>query len=537
VEEGMRVFVRRVRRRLRLAWLADIAQTAAPFAAAGIAVVAFLDWVTGRPVFDVRAIGVVIAVVVVSLLIRAATIRISDWDAARSAERRLGLKDVLTTSLEFNDDTDPLHRQIQRHAGHAVASSAAGRAIPIPAHPDRLGKAAVLAVGALILSLLPTPGSSAGASTETQGVLAEEAAAVEQLADAVEKAALDNSDEVGDELRQLAEEIRNSESLEEALRALDRTEKQLEAGLDPRFLSQKAAIQGLSRELALRPLANDAPLDAASQLEALADQLEDLSPQELTALADRLEDLAAAQAAGNAGLANDLNTAASALASGSPTGAADALRSAAANQRTGLGDARQTQAINETLAALERVGARLGTAANPTQVAQGTGAGEGQGQTPGEGEGSGEGSGAGAGAGQGQGSGQGGQPGGGAGEISGVRGGTGGAGGQGGQGTVGSGSGDIDEARDVATSSVFDPIVEAASTDQLQVGIDGGTGDGAIIGQGDAPTEAGQALVPYTQDLPTYLADAADALAQLQLPPSLRDIVRSYFDHLAEQAR
>lgn len=532
----MRVFVRRVRRRLRLAWLADTAQTAAPIAAAGVAVVALLDWLTGRPVVDVRVIGVILVALAMSLLVRAATVRITEWDAARSAERRLGLKDVLTTSLEFTDGTDPLHRQIQTQAEHAVAVGRPSLAVPIPAHPDRLGKAALLAVAALVLSLLPTPGSSAGASTGAEGVLAEEAAAVEQLADAVEKAALEDSGEIGEELRELAEEIRNSESLEEALRALDRTEKQLEAGLDPRFLSQKAAIQGLSRELALRPLAEGAPLDAASQIEALADQLEDLSPEELAALADRLEDLAAAQEAGNAGLANDLNTAASALSTGSPGGAADALRSAAANQRTGLGDARQTQAINETLAALDRVGARLGTAANPTQTAAGN-ENQSAGDGSGDGEGTGQGEGAGQGAGAGQGSGQGGQPGGGAGEISGVRGGTGDAGGQGGQGTVGSGSGDLEEARDVATSSVFDPIMEGSTTDQLQVGIDGGTGDGAIIGRGDVPTEAGQALVPYTQALPTYLADAADALAQLQLPPSLRDIVRNYFDRLAEEAR
>jgi hypothetical protein len=69
------------------------------------------------------------------------------------------------------------------------------------------------------------------------------------------------------------------------------------------------------------------------------------------------------------------------------------------------------------------------------------------------------------------------------------------------------------------------------------VNIDGGSGQGDIVGRADAPTQAGQSLVPYTDGLPSYLADAADALTRLELPPSLRAVVRNYFDLLAEQAR
>jgi hypothetical protein len=71
----------------------------------------------------------------------------------------------------------------------------------------------------------------------------------------------------------------------------------------------------------------------------------------------------------------------------------------------------------------------------------------------------------------------------------------------------------------------------------VQVGIDGGSGEGSIIGRGDTNTGRGESVVPYAQVLPQYLSDAADALAQLRLPPSMREIVQSYFDHLAEQAR
>ena len=87
------------------------------------------------------------------------------------------------------------------------------------------------------------------------------------------------------------------------------------------------------------------------------------------------------------------------------------------------------------------------------------------------------------------------------------------------------------------TADVFSPIEEGALSDLVQVGIDGGSGDGDILGRADAPTARGQSVVPYAQVLPEYLNQAADALGQLQLPPSMRDIVQTYFDLLADEAR
>jgi hypothetical protein len=71
----------------------------------------------------------------------------------------------------------------------------------------------------------------------------------------------------------------------------------------------------------------------------------------------------------------------------------------------------------------------------------------------------------------------------------------------------------------------------------LQVAIDGGSGNGAVVGTADAPTQTGQSVVPYAQVLPQYLNQAADALGELQLPPSMRSIVQTYFDLLADEAR
>jgi hypothetical protein len=71
----------------------------------------------------------------------------------------------------------------------------------------------------------------------------------------------------------------------------------------------------------------------------------------------------------------------------------------------------------------------------------------------------------------------------------------------------------------------------------VQVGIDGGSADGAVTGKAEAPTSRGESVVPYAQVLPEYLNQAADALGELQLPPSMRGIVQTYFDLLADEAR
>jgi hypothetical protein len=89
----------------------------------------------------------------------------------------------------------------------------------------------------------------------------------------------------------------------------------------------------------------------------------------------------------------------------------------------------------------------------------------------------------------------------------------------------------------VATAEVFSPIEEGALSDLLQVDIEGGTGEGDILGRADAPTARGDSIVPYAQVLPEYLNQAADALGELQLPPSMRGIVQTYFDLLASEAR
>jgi hypothetical protein len=101
---------------------------------------------------------------------------------------------------------------------------------------------------------------------------------------------------------------------------------------------------------------------------------------------------------------------------------------------------------------------------------------------------------------------------------------------------VGAGTGE-DHDSDVATANVFSPLDEGALSDLVQVGIDGGSGDGDVIGRADIESTTGEAVVPYAQVLPDYLNQAADALDELQLPPSMRNIVQTYFQLLADEAR
>lgn len=507
---------------MRLAWLWATAQQLAPYVALTIVVLFLAQWLLGwdgAPVWAMRAIWLF----ALGLIAVAAGLRITDWDASRAAERGLGARDALTTALEFTDPTDEVHGTIQARAEQIAATASPASAIPMRARPDRLRQVGLAAAVAILIALLPPIGDTPALSLDLQTALEEEAQEVERIAEAIAAEDVENAEEIIEELRRLAEELRAAESLEEALEALERTDTRLEALLDPNQLAQKAAVQGLATDLALRPLV-DGTLDAADQFEQLAQGLDQLSEPELQALADRLADLAESQAAGNPSLSTQLAQAAASLSMGDLAAASEALSQAAASQRSGVSQARGQQAISETQRGLDAISSRLSGEGG----ADGSGAGEGEGGEGGQGEGGSQGSGTGQ-------DGDGGQaaP---SGQISDVAPGAGDASGQGGQGTVGAGSGE-DHGTEVSQNTVYDPVVTGPVSDLLQVDISGGDARGDITQLKDAPTQLGESVVPYATVLPRYLNVAADALAALRLPPTMRGIVQSYFDRLAEAAR
>ncbi|MFQ5523551.1 MAG: hypothetical protein ACE5F5_08230 [Acidimicrobiia bacterium] len=531
MNETRRGFLQRVRYRIRLAWLSTTAQLYAPYVGLGVLLAFTVDWLT--PWEGARGVSLAgIAAFAIALLIGAATLRITPWDAARAAERGLSARDVFTTALEFEGEEGEVHQLIQARADQVASEAEPATAVPLRTQPERLRRAALAAGIAVVVGLLPPLGDSTALSADTAAALEAEAEGLERLAEAIEQANVNNADDIAAELERLAEQLRQAQSLEEALEALDDTQKRLDANVDPELLAKKAAVQGLARDLALRPLAG-AGGDPASQFEALAEDLSGLSAPELRALADRLAELAASQAAGSPQLADLLNQAAIDLAGGDLAGAAEALRGAAASQRAAVDAARGQQALAETQRALDGIESRL--SGGEGGGGEGQGDGEGGNQSSGSGQ-DGQQGGAGAQAGQpgGQGGGQG--KGGGGGKISGVAPGSGDASGQGGQGTVGSPTGQ-DFGTGVETASVYDPIDLGSVSDILRVNIEGGDAQGDIVGRADTTTQQGQSLVPYAQVLPEYLNQAADALEALRLPPSMRGIVQSYFGLLADQAR
>lgn len=515
-------FLRRIRARMRLAWLLATAQRYAPHLGLAAVILLAVDWLT--PFQDgLLTVALMAGAFLVALILRAATMRITPWDASRAAELGLGARDAFTTALEFTDPDDGVHQVIQDEADQLAAGSKAADAIPIKPDGVNLRRVGMAGVIALLIGLLPPLGSTPALSSDLRAALDAEADQLERIAGAVEAADVETSDDIVSELERLARELRQAQSLEQALESLEDADRRLNEQVDPDFLAQKTAVQGLARDLALRPLTDDAPVDATSQLEGLAEELDSLSEPERAALVDRLSELAESQAAGNADLSSRLSEAARAIAEGDLEAAASSLQQAAADQQTGLDDARGQQALSETQRALE--GARARLSGDGTGGEQGEGEGEGQGEgQQGERQG------------QGRGGGQGGQPAGGNGEISGVTPGDGNASGQGGQGDVGAGDNSAGNT-DVETASVFSPLEEeAALTDLLQVDIEGGSGEGDIVGTADTQTARGQSIVPYAQVLPEYLNQAADALGELQLPPSMRGIVQTYFDRLASEA-
>lgn len=518
--DPIRGFYRRIRLRLRLAWLAETAQTYAPQIAFIVLALFVFDWLTGwfaAPRYSI----IVVMSYAVTLIIGSLLLRIGEWDAARSAERGLGLPASLTTALEFNNEANEIHLRIQTRAREIAAGASPAQAIPIPMRRDKLRLLAYGAVLTIGFAILPALGGTPALSSDTASALGAEAQEVEKLAEAVRQADVATSEEIAEELEALAQRLREARSLEEGIDALDSTDKRLSARADPTFLAQKAAVQGLARDLVLRPLIDGAPLDAVSQLEELAAGLDDMSQPELRALQDRLADLAESQASGNPALASDLADASRALSDADLTAAGDALKRAASGQTSGMAEARDQQALNEVRRSLDAIEGRLAGSGSGGENGLGPGQGQGQGQGRDQGQGQGQ---------NGQGSG------GPSGVISGVRPGDGNASGQGGQGTVGAGTpGETGGAPQ--SSDIYDPVDRGNLSDLLQVNIEGGSADGDLVGRGEAPTERGQSIVPYARVLPEYLNEAADALGALRLPPSMKGIVQSYFDQLANEVR
>jgi hypothetical protein len=546
--------VARARRRLRLARVLELAGPVATIAAS----VALAWLLAARLVLLPRIDGWVLTgagLLAGVALLAVALRRIPDGWAARAADSWLGSKDRFATAVELRSlagEGGLVGRQVTE------AEDAAARIHRLPGHlrPPRrwlaIGAGCVLAAG--LLAAAPDPHA---AEREQR---AREEAAVEDVADAVEQAAgeLRELGEAGeaaaDRLERLAERL-DEVALEQALEELAATRGELARALDPDRRGQRAALDGLARELGREPLADGDSVRA--QLDALADALTAGEVEDPEGLAERLEELSEAIAGGQPEVASALSDAASALAGGDASAAAGAVSSASGAVGSAVAAAGTQSAleaadgvVSDAQRALRDAAAGQGGEGQGGGQGQGAGPGQGQGEGGGQDQGQGEGGageggagsgGAGEGAGSGQGAGNGGQ-GGSGGQGGGGQGAGSGQGGRGidpGQGGTGSGRvGDNDGTAAPGDGpeldTVFAPPGAGGPSDDWQLpGRDTGVGPDAQVGRGFGPGERTRALVPYLDVLGTYRDAATRTIERPGFPAGRRDLVRDYFDQLA----
>ncbi|MGB3734243.1 MAG: hypothetical protein WA964_04750 [Ilumatobacter sp.] len=515
--------LRRVRRRIRLAWsLATAERWAWPCAALVLGLILAaraVSWGWLQP----AALAVLVAAAF-ALAVGASMIPLEPDAVARSADRGLGTHDALSSALQFRSSggaDDVFSERIVERAMSVARRADPRDAVPLHARWRPFVSAGVLLLIAAGLILVTAPRSdSASASERDRAALADEAAALNERADDLRADEVASPDQLtlADQLDELAEELQRADGLDDGLAALDQAQSELDASIDDTFLAEKSAVQGLDRSLAAQPLGATAG-SAAEQLAALGDELDGLSDTERAALAERLAAAAEAQSAGNPAAAAALGDAAASLSAGDVSGAASALADASDAQAAG------EQSVSDQ-AARANSADQLADASDRLESGDGDSgkSGDGEGRGQGDGSGDGQGSGSGQGSGQGQGQGGSGSP---SGQVTGAPGGTGQ--GQGGQGTP-NGTGQSTETGDADAPTIWLP--GGASDEQF---VDGQvtSDDTETVGSGQAVSSSSGARVPVDDVITSYRDEAVAALDRGQVSPSSRELVQRYFDAIS----
>ncbi|MGH9021838.1 MAG: hypothetical protein ACRDV9_01840, partial [Acidimicrobiia bacterium] len=538
-----------VRRRLRLAWaVATLVRLAPGLGLAALALV-FSGRLFPLPWTDAAALTLV-ALSLAAVVLQAALLTIPLLVAARAGDRGLATGDVFATAVEIAGGRlpeSPLTARVQTRAEALATGRNPKEAVRLVVPSRRLTASGVALALALALALVPSAQDDARRRRAAEaGMAATEAGQVRQAAERVRQAGGIPADLVAKRLERLARDLERTDSLEGAKQAIDRTARQLGRELTPNFLAEKAALRGLERSLESRPLVGSAGASADQQMRELLGSLNRLSAEEIAQMAQRLAALASAQAAGNPRLAQALGEAAAALRGGDRGEAAGALStaaSAAMNAADGVAQGEAAaEAIGELAASRERLDGGAGGEGGSRSDAEGANAagrgagarsdrnpdGDAQGANPGAGSRSGR-----QGAGQGQSPGQGGNRQGGNQGASGAGQGTNAPGGQGGTGRRSRVGGSGENASvGLQRAMVYDPIAEGQG-DQVGLGGIAGAGPDRVVGRGQGPTRSGAVRVPLERALPRYRTEATRALQALDIPPSMRALVRAYFESLS----
>ncbi|MDD4494125.1 MAG: hypothetical protein PHV32_07215 [Eubacteriales bacterium] len=488
----------------------------------------------------------------------------------------LGLKERLITAWQFRERKDSVY-EVQRQD----ALNEAGRFdfkshYPIKAPIREIVASIVIAV--VTVSLLLT-GSPARLQAKTIEEVIEENRKQAEHFEEIKEGLKDEKElteeqkqALEEQLNKLIEQLREAKSEEDAIKALSKTNHQLEE------LYKEQKMQELSQlEQALRgnpsteglaeAIKNKDANNLEEALERLKEELAGMNMGERQELAELLEETA--ESLGEADKESQaLSELAAAIENASgeisdedsiriqeaASNLSEAIQNAMASTSEGSGSAGANAggAIGKLMKSLNGAKRSIAYSAGSSGrftaqgeqgegEGQGSGEGEGEGQGSGSGEGQGQGQGSGSGEGQGSGSGEGeGQgQGSGSGEGEGQGGGSGAGGGstntdggQGGQDGTGNGSKPSGEGGVREFESIYVP--ERLGGDGTGSSIPGAPGEGGSsqwYEASDVPVEKG-AVVSYDKVLQQYKQEAFYHIDSVNIPPMMKDLVREYFTSL-----
>jgi hypothetical protein len=448
-------------------------------------------------------------------------------EVARLADLRLGGLERLSTAVEFATAEGAMVQRQRADAG-AWAASADLAAVRDPGLPFASGAVALLAgLAVLLLALAPNP-ALRQLRVERAGQAAQDRAAA-QVGRLVQQAEKGQPGETPSQKQALVQQlkgaqqaVKNAPDPQSAVAALSQAQSAVRALQDPNTTARGQAAAAAGQALQTNPasakagqaLASGDSQAAAQQLNQLAGSVSQMTPEQQQQLAQSLSQAAAQSAAGNPQLSKSLQQAADALQQGDAPAAQQALQQAAQDEQSQAASEKFNGDASQAVNGLQQTKSQLAQAASQAQAQGQSQGGQGQqpGQTGGQAQpgqsGSGQpGQAAGSGAGQ-QGSGQ--QPGSGSGQ---------------GSGSSGTGSG---------SGSATNSGQGAASTEKVYVPGQS-TGNGTPEGTAGDPN-SGQAadLVPYSEVLSQYSAAAQGEVDRVLLPQDEQDLVRQYFQDLAQ---
>ena len=444
---------------------------------------------------------------------------------ARTADMRLGGRERLTTALQFATEGGWLYvRQRDDAAAFAASADLAGLG-PVQVPVKTLALAAVAGAAAIVLALLPNPALQTlrehRANAAAQVTTADQIDAIARQVAGQGKPGEDPAkrEALARELQQAASGVRKAPDPQSAVASLSQAQQRLSQLKDPNQGAKQDAAAAAGKQLAQNAdaakagnaLASQDLRGASSELNKLAQNLTNLSPQQQQQLAQALSQATSASS-GDPKLQESLRQAAQALQRGDTAAAQQALQGAAAEAQSLNAEEQFEGDLNQAINGLQQAKQPLeaqaagqgqqgrgqqgrgqqGQGQQGQNSAQGQGQGAGQGQTQGQGQGQG----AGQGQGQGQGKGQG-QP---------------------GQGSGGNGGGGTSGKPANGTEKVYVP---SQARD---------TGNG--LNQGSQPGVQND-LVPYEQVLADYQRSALSQVNRADIPEQQRQLVQQYFSDLS----